>query len=73
MALLVIDSKDNGFLSLIHNLVNKFKGAKAELIETEDSISELEDKFLAKEIKKGLESGIASKKEKETFMNDLLK
>jgi hypothetical protein len=71
MALLVIDSKDNGFLKVLLDLVKKFKGAKAHLIDTDKSIEELEDAFLAGEIGKGVDSGFLTKEETNDFLDEL--
>jgi len=71
MALLVIDSKDNGFLKIILDLVKRFKGAEARLIDTDKSIDEVDDEFLVKEIQKGVESGFLSDKEAKEFLKEL--
>ena len=71
MALLVIDSKDNGFLKIILDLVKRFKGAEARLIDTDKSIDEVDDEFLVKEIQKGAESGFLSDEEAKEFLKEL--
>ena len=71
MALLVIDSDDNGFLKIILDLVKKIKGAKAHLIETDKRIEEIEDEFLLKKIEKGKASGFLSEKETDEFLKEL--
>ena len=70
MSLLVIDSKNSKFLNIILELV-KNVGVKAELIETDKSIEEYEDEFLAEEIMEGGKDGFLSEQETTEFLNEL--
>lgn len=73
MAILVIDSKDSSLLNIILELVKKFKGVKAEFIDTNDSIEELDDKAFMNEMIEASKSGILLEDEKTAFLNDLKK
>jgi len=71
MAILLIDSKDNVFLNLIMELVKKFKGAEAELIDTDDSIVDIDETSFLQDMVNSSKSGLLSKEETDDFMNEL--
>ena len=73
MAILVIDSKDSSLLNIILELVKKFKGVKAEFIDTNDSIEELDDKAFINEMVEASKSGILMEDEATAFLNELKK
>ena len=56
MAILVINSKDKGFLNSLLMLVSKYKGAKAQLLDN-DIISINEAEELTNEMLSDIESG----------------
>ncbi|MBN2669844.1 MAG: hypothetical protein JXR60_11535 [Bacteroidales bacterium] len=71
MAILIIDSKDNLFLKSILTLVQKFKEAKAELIETNKSIEVVDDDEFLKEMIDASEGGVLDSDETSDFMKEL--
>jgi len=73
MAILVIDSKDSSLLNIILELVKKFKGVKAEFIDTNDSIEELDNKAFMNEMIEASKSGILKEDEATAFLNELKK
>jgi len=71
MAILVIDSKDSSLLNIILELVKKFKGVKAQFIDTNDSIEELDDKVFMNEMVEASKSGLLLDEEASAFVNEL--
>jgi len=71
MAILVIDSKDSSLLNIILELVKKFKGVKAQFIDTNDSIEELDDKAFMSEMVEASKSGLLLDEEASAFINEL--
>ena len=71
MAILIVDSSDSGFLNIILNLVNRFKGAKAELIDTNKSIEIVDDAEFLKEMIEASKDGVVSEDEKQAFLKEL--
>ncbi|RUA24332.1 MAG: hypothetical protein DSY76_08065 [Bacteroidetes bacterium] len=73
MAILLIDSKDNAFLNLLVELVKKVKGAKAQYIDDDENLEELDDKAFLEEMISSSKSGVLSSKETEHFIDKLKK
>ena len=71
MAILLIDSKDNAFLNLLVELVKKVKGAKAQYIDGDENLEDLDDKAFLEEMLSSSKSGILSNKETDRFLDEL--
>ncbi len=71
MAILLIDSKDNAFLNLLVELVKKVKGAKAQYIDGDENLEELDDKAFLEEMISSSKSGILSSMETDRFLDEL--
>jgi hypothetical protein len=71
MAILLIESKDTAFLNLLVELIKKVKGVKAQYIDGDENLEELDDKAFLEEMLSSSKSGILSGNETNRFLDEL--
>jgi hypothetical protein len=71
MAILLIDSDDNGFLNLLVELIKKVKGAKVRYLDSNEKPEDIDDKAFLEEMINSSKSGILSREETDNFLNEL--